>query len=134
MIHRARSFLYSTALPPASVGAALAALEILRTSPDLGAMLLSRARLFRRALEAAGLNTMRSESHIIPLLIGDNGAAVRFSVRLKERGILATAIREPTVPRGTARIRLSATLCIARRICAWAARIIAEVAGAEGLL
>ncbi|MGO8745509.1 MAG: aminotransferase class I/II-fold pyridoxal phosphate-dependent enzyme [Thermoguttaceae bacterium] len=134
LIHRARSFLYSTALPPASVGAALAALEILRTSPDLGAMLLSRARLFRRALEAAGLNTMRSESHIIPLLIGDNGAAVRFSARLKERGILATAIREPTVPRGTARIRLSATLAHSEEDLRRAARIIAEVAGAEGLL
>lgn len=134
LINRSRPFLYSTGLPPASVGAALAALEIIRSTPHLGPTLLARAELFRRQLRELGLNVMHSESHIIPLLIGDNATAWRFSARLKAKGILATAIREPTVPRGTARIRLSVTLAHAEEDLQQAATAIAEAARQEGLL
>ena len=134
LINRSRPFIYSTALPPASVGAALASLEVLRRSPQLGTELLVRADLLRRQLAAAGLNVMQSESPIIPLLIGDNAAAVRFSARLKERGLIATAIREPTVPRGTARIRLSVTLAHTEEDLRQAASDISDIAAEEGLL
>jgi len=134
LINRSRPFLYSTGLPPASVGAALAALEIIRATPHLGPTLLARAELFRRQLRELGLNVMHSESHILPLLIGDNATALRFSARLKAKGILATAIREPTVPRGTARIRLSVTLAHAEEDLQQAATAIAETARQEGLL
>ena len=134
LINRSRPFIYSTGLPPSSVGAALAALEIIRVESDLGPTLLARAELFRRQLRELGLNVMQSESQIIPLLIGANEAALRFSARLKAKGILASAIREPTVPRGTARIRLSVTLAHAEDDLQQAAAAIAETARQEGLL
>jgi 8-amino-7-oxononanoate synthase len=133
LINCARPLIYSTALPPANAGAALAALEILRGAPDLGPALLARADRLRRQLQAGGLNVMRSQSQIIPLLVGDNAAALRFSARLKENGILAPAIREPTVPAGTARIRLSLTLAHSDEDLKTAAATIADAARQEGL-
>jgi 8-amino-7-oxononanoate synthase len=134
LVNKSRPFIYSTGLPPASVGAALAALEITRALPHLGATLLARAERFRNQLRGLGLNVMHSESQIIPLLIGANARALSFSARLKAQGILATAIREPTVPRGTARIRLSVTLAHSEEELHRAAEAIANAAGQEGIL
>ncbi len=134
LINRSRPFIYSTGLPPASVGAALAALEVIRSTSNLGSTLLTRSALFRRQLRELGLNVMDSASQIIPLLIGDNTRALRLSARLKAGGILATAIREPTVPRGTARIRLSVTLAHTEDDLRHAATTLAEAAREEGLL
>ncbi len=133
LINRSRPFIYSTGLPPASVGAALAALDVIRAGPHLGPTLLARAARFRGQLRELGLNVMDSESQIIPLLIGDNAKALSLSARLKARGILATAIREPTVPRGTARIRLSVTLAHTEDDLRQAATAIAEAARQEAL-
>lgn len=133
LVNRARSFIYSTGLPPASAGAALAALGIIQAEPQLGATLLGRAERFRRRLRELGLNVMASESQIIPLLIGENAKALSLSARLKAKGILATAIREPTVPRGTARLRLSVTLAHSDDDLTHAAETIAECARLEGL-
>ncbi len=74
---------------------------------------------------------MRSESQIIPLVVGEEEKATRFSAQLRLRGILATAIREPTVPRGTARIRLSVTLAHSEEDLRQAAEILCEVARQE---
>jgi glycine C-acetyltransferase/8-amino-7-oxononanoate synthase len=134
LVQRARSFIYSTALPPASAGAALAALEILGSTPDLGAKLLRRANLLRRLLSEAGLAVPPSESQIIPLVVGASQRAVRLSERLKAEGILAPAIRVPTVPRGTARLRLSVTLAHSEADLQLAAAAIAEAVRLEGLV
>ena len=134
LVNRARSFIYSTGLPPASVGAALAALRIIQAEPHLGPTLLQRAESFRRRLRELGFDVMHSESQIIPLLIGENSKALRLSARLRANGIIAMAIREPTVPRGTARIRLSVTLAHSDEDLQQSALIIAEAARQEGLL
>ena len=110
LINRARSFIYSTALPPACAGAARAALAILRETPALGQRLLKRARRFTGDLAAAGFNVPAESSHIVPILLGPNRIATELSERLWREGILAVAIRPPTVPAGTARLRLSVTL------------------------
>ena len=110
LINRARSFIYSTGLPPACVGAAMGALDVLGGSDELGQTLLNRARSFRRALAEAGLNVGPSESQIVPILVGNNEKALAISRRLEAEGILAVAVRPPTVPQGTARLRLSVTL------------------------
>jgi 7-keto-8-aminopelargonate synthetase-like enzyme len=133
LVNRSRPFIYSTALPPACAGAALAALEIIRSSPLLGPNLLARAKRFRCQLRELGLNVMHSASQIIPLLIGDNATALRISARLKGQGILATAIREPTVPRGMARIRLSVSLAHTDEDLEQAAHAIAAVTRQEAL-
>ena len=78
LIQRSRQFIYSTALPPASAAAALAALEIVRKRPELGPTLLARAESFRQQLQTAGLSVMPSAAQIIPLLVGDSAKAVRY--------------------------------------------------------
>ncbi len=110
LLHRARSFIYTTALPPASVAAALATMSILEEQPDLGKSLLERADLLRKLLQEGGLDTGMSQSQIIPVMIGDPRRVMVISEELSERGIVAVAIRPPTVPRGSARLRMSVTL------------------------
>jgi 8-amino-7-oxononanoate synthase len=107
LINVARHFIFTTALPPASVAAGLAALDILRAQPYLPAQLQQRARFFRNGLQALGFETMTSETHIIPILVGDSAQALAMAQALREEGVYAVAIRPPTVPMGAARVRFS---------------------------
>jgi 8-amino-7-oxononanoate synthase len=99
---RARSFVYTTALPPASAGAALAALDILEREPERCSRPLTLARRFARA---AGLRM--PESSIVPLIVGEAARALKLSAELEADGFLVVAIRPPTVPPGRARLRLT---------------------------
>jgi 8-amino-7-oxononanoate synthase len=101
---RARTFVYSTGLPPASVAAAIAALDIIERDPDYAALPVAKARLFTRRLNMAD-----AVSPIVPILIGDAKAALGLSKQLEEAGFLVVAIRPPTVPAGTARLRVAFT-------------------------
>ena len=134
LVNRARSFIYSTALPPAVLGAAIAALDLMEQNPGWGAELLRRADGFRKALAGAGLNTMQSASQIVPVLVGDNQKALSLSRRLRENGILCIAIRPPTVPPDTARLRFSVSLAHTEKDLEFAATQIVAAARAEGLL
>ncbi len=109
-VNRARSLIYTTALPPSVAGAALGALDVLESEGALGATLLARASRFRRRLNEAGFNTLQSESQIVPVVVGGNEDALAFASALSERGVLVAAIRPPTVPSGMARLRFSITL------------------------
>lgn len=102
--HRAASQIYSTALPPASAAAALAALRIAKAEPERGARALAHARRFARL---AGLPPPSSQ--IVPVRLGGEHAALAAAARLEAAGFLAIAIRPPTVPAGTARLRLAFT-------------------------
>jgi len=99
---RARSFVYTTGLPPASVAAAIAALDVIEGDPDWAVTPVIRARQFTRLL-----NLPRAESPIVPVVIGAAAAALAASEQLLARGFLVTAIRPPTVPAGTARLRIT---------------------------
>ncbi len=110
LVNSARAFIYTTAPPPAVIGAALGALDVLEASPNLGNILQANADHFRSLLHDAGLDTLQSRSQIIPIVIGDNEKAVAVSQKLREEGIIAAAIRPPTVPAGSARLRISITL------------------------
>ncbi|MCZ6497129.1 MAG: aminotransferase class I/II-fold pyridoxal phosphate-dependent enzyme [Gammaproteobacteria bacterium] len=98
--NRARSLIYSTGLPAGTVAAATKALEIIATDKDLVRTPIERARLFTNKL---GLPT--AQSSIVPLLLGSSERALQASERLQEAGYLVVAIRPPTVPAGTARLR-----------------------------
>lgn len=124
LINRARAFIFTTAPPPAVLGAALGALDVLEKNTGWGAELLHRAHDFRQKLQAAGLDTMRSESQIVPILVGDNAQALALAGRLREQGLLVVAIRPPTVPEGTARLRLSITRAHSAADLSRAAKII----------
>jgi 8-amino-7-oxononanoate synthase len=104
--NRARSFVYTTGLAPAAVASAGAALRIVAREPERRAALLGNAERLRRGLAALGLR-VEGDTHIIPVLLGDNARAMRFAAALLERGVLAHAIRPPTVPPGTARLRVT---------------------------
>lgn len=107
LVNRARSFIFSTALAPATIAVSLKALEIIRHEPDLRDTLLANARWFRGRLQAAGFTLAEGETPIIAVLIGDPDVAVRFSQEMLKNGIFVSAIRPPTVPPGTSRLRIS---------------------------
>ena len=134
LVNRARSFIYSTALPPASVAAALAAVSIVGADPAPSAALLARARSFRAMLQERGFELQPFESQIIPVLVGDNRKALELATLLSERGILVKAIRPPTVPAGTARLRLSVTLAHTKSDLEFAADEMADAARQLGML
>lgn len=102
--NRARSFVYSTGLPPGTLAAAIKALEIIESDEALCAAPLANARAFCRRL-----NLPEPESNIVPLVLGEADRVMRASAALVERGYLVTGIRPPTVPEGTARLRLTFT-------------------------
>ncbi len=99
---RAASFIYTTGLPPACAASAIAALDIIASEPDLVARPLAKARLFTRAM---GLP--EATSAIVPIIAGEPLRAMALSTRLEEEGFLVGAIRPPTVPAGTARLRVA---------------------------
>jgi 8-amino-7-oxononanoate synthase len=101
---RARTFIYSTGLPPGVVAASIAALEVIEQDPAYAAKPLRKARLFTRSL-----NLPDAQSAIVPLIVGDTAAALAASDLLRDNGFLVIAIRPPTVPAGTARLRFSFT-------------------------
>jgi 8-amino-7-oxononanoate synthase len=101
---RARTLIYSTGLPPASVAAASAALDIIAADPARAAAPLAKARAFTRAL-----NMPEAQSPIVPIILGDAAAALSAQAALEAEGFLVTAIRPPTVPEGTARLRIAFT-------------------------
>lgn len=100
--NRARSFVYSTGLPPPSAAAALAAFDVMEAEPERVAAPLDNARLFTRL---AGLP--EAKSAIVPVVLGAPGRALAAAARLEAQGFLVAPIRPPTVPEGTARLRLA---------------------------
>jgi 8-amino-7-oxononanoate synthase len=107
LINRARTFIFSTALPPYLAAQIHAAVVVIRDADAPRQRLASKAQLLRNRLREAGFDTLRSDSQIIPVVLGANERAVRFAARLAEAGFAARAIRPPTVPEGAARLRLS---------------------------
>jgi 8-amino-7-oxononanoate synthase len=101
---RARTLIYSTALPPASIAAAIAALDVIAADPVLAAGAVQKAQSFTRAL-----NLPLAQSPIVPILLGEPVAALAASQMLEDEGFAVIAIRPPTVPEGTARLRLAFT-------------------------
>lgn len=99
---RARSLVYTTALPPPVLAAALAALDVMDTEPSRGQRAIAHARRFAMS---AGL--MEPQSPIVPVIIGDAERALRASEALRAHGLLVPAIRPPTVAEGSARLRVS---------------------------
>ena len=100
----ARSFIFSTSLAPAVLGAAQAALAIIEEEPEHVARLQENTRCFCQALRDGGIDAS-SASAIVPIIIGDEDRAMKVAQRLYEDGIFLSAIRYPTVARGSARLR-----------------------------
>jgi 7-keto-8-aminopelargonate synthetase-like enzyme len=99
--------MFDTALAPSAVGAALAALRVARADEERRQRLLRLTEVLWDELHAQGYDLLPADAAIIPMMIGDTGAALRLATALRERGVWVPAIRPPTVPRGAARLRVS---------------------------
>jgi 8-amino-7-oxononanoate synthase len=105
--NRARPYVYSTAPPPATAAAALAALQVVQREPERRISLLDRANRLRADLEREGWSTGNSASQIVPIYIGNAQATMRMAAALRARGFLVPGIRPPTVPHGQSLLRIS---------------------------
>ncbi len=105
LVNRARSFIYTTALAPPIVAAAAAALDVVATEPERRARLLRTSAELRARLSALGLHVAPGDGPIVPVVVGASEDAMRASRTLLEDGVFVQAIRPPTVPAGTARLR-----------------------------
>ena len=107
LVNRARTFIFTTALPPPVVAAVDAALDIVAAEPERRARLRDNATRLRAELRALGFDVASGETPIIPVIVGSNQDALAASTALLEHGVFVQAIRPPTVPAGTARLRVT---------------------------
>jgi glycine C-acetyltransferase/8-amino-7-oxononanoate synthase len=128
LTNTARSLIFSTALPPPAVAAALAALEVLQEQPEMVARLRSNADAIRDELAREGFEVAGSSTQIVPLVVGDADLAMRICETAIEGGVFAQAIRPPTVPAGTSRLRLALMATHTREELRAAARTLGRAA------
>lgn len=107
--NKARAYIYTTALPPAVAAAAIAAIDVIESEPTLIEKLDENAGYAKKKIKSLGFDTLGSETQIIPIMIGEAKKAVEISEYLFDNGIFLSAIRPPTVPKGTSRLRLTVT-------------------------
>jgi glycine C-acetyltransferase len=133
LVNTARPFIFSTAPPPPSLGAALAALALLSERPGLVEQLRRNAATLREALGANGLDRGESRTQIVPVMVGDARRAMALCERALEGGVFAQAIRPPTVPQGSSRLRLTVMANHSAGDLRAAARVIGRAAWELGL-
>jgi 8-amino-7-oxononanoate synthase len=136
LVNRARSFIFSTSLPPAVLGASLAALKIVR-SPDgkgLRDTLRSNAAHFRSLLSGAGFKMPEGTTQIIPVVTGQADTTMHFSEMLLDEGIFSQGIRPPTVPAGACRVRCTVMATHTTQDLEWAAERIVFVGRRTGVI
>jgi 8-amino-7-oxononanoate synthase len=109
LVNKARTFIYSTALPPAIVGATLAAVYLVKTEPQLRLDLHAKISFFKKQLRKNGCKDDLGPSQIIPVVIGASDRALAIAGELRKNGFYVKAVRPPTVPEGSARLRFSVT-------------------------
>jgi len=134
LINKARSYIFSTALAPATVAAARAALNIIACNPEIVERLSENARFMRNGLIAAGLTVDQGETPIIPVVVGEAATAVTLAKELRQAGLIITAIRPPTVPVGQSRLRITVSAAHHQQELAQAIEKIALAAKRIGIL
>jgi 8-amino-7-oxononanoate synthase len=107
--NKARSYIFSTAIPEIAAAVGLAALQLVEQEPQRRITLLEKSQWLREELGRIGIDTGNSDSQIIPIIVGSAGEALRASRELAESGFLVPAIRPPSVPENSSRLRLSVT-------------------------
>ena len=128
LVNAARPFIFSTAPPPPAVAGALAALGLVEARPERAERLQANAGALRDALAREGFEVAGSTTQVVPLVVGDAGQAMRVCERALEDGVFAQAIRPPTVPEGTSRLRLAVMASHTRAELREAARVLARAA------
>ena len=126
LIQRARPFVFSTAPPPAVASALLASLDVVESDPQLRERLNSRVERLHGALKANGIAVSGPPSHIVPIVIGDNERAMAAAQAMQSQGFDVRAIRPPSVPAGTARLRITVNVNLDDAIIDRFARVLKE--------
>lgn len=134
LLHRGRPLLFSTSLPPAAVGAIMAAVDLLSETTEYTDRLWSNARYFKAELGKLGFDIGHSETPITPVIIGDEAKTVAFSKRMLEKGVFVSPIVFPTVPKGTGRVRCMVTAGHTEEQLLRAVGVFEEVGKEMGLL
>ncbi len=127
--NKARSFMYTTALPPAVCAASIAGIRLIQEDPLMRESLWNNVHYIKDKLKMNNFNTISSESQIIPILIGDAQKAVEISKLLYEKGILIPAIRPPTVPANSSRLRMTVMSSHTQKDLDRLLRVLSEVLG-----
>jgi glycine C-acetyltransferase/8-amino-7-oxononanoate synthase len=109
LINTSRSFIYTTAPPPAMAAAASAALAIIQEEPQRRTKLWRNREFLHNGLVAMGFQLTKTQSPILPIIVKDPEVGVQMSHRLREEGVWIPAVRPPTVPKGTSRLRVTVT-------------------------
>jgi len=133
LINAARTVIFSTALPPPAVAGALAALDLLEEQPRRVRKLANNGDLMRAELESQGFDVGASSTHIVPLVVGDAAHAMQVCERGIENGVFAQAIRPPTVPEGTSRLRLAVMASHTKSELRTAAQVLGKAMLAAGV-
>jgi glycine C-acetyltransferase/8-amino-7-oxononanoate synthase len=133
LLNCARSFVFSTALPPSVAAAGLAALELLESQPERVERLAANAVTLREALIDEGLAVGSSETQVVPVAVGEAEATMQLSERILERGVFAQGIRPPTVPAGSSRLRFTVMSTHRREELERAAKLVGSAARELGI-
>jgi 8-amino-7-oxononanoate synthase len=134
LVNTARPLIFSTALPPMAAAAAMAALDLLTEQPRRVEKLQDNADTLREALALEGFEVAGSSTQIVPLIVGEAKTALRVAEAALEQGVFAQAIRPPTVPDGTSRLRLAVMASHTRGELKEAAQVLARAALKAGVL
>jgi 8-amino-7-oxononanoate synthase len=127
LVNRARAFIFTTALTPAVMASSREALNLLEQEPERRIALWENVRLFKEGLTQRGFNTLNSETPIIPILVGDARQAVSISESLFHEGLFIQAIRPPTVPEGSSRLRITVSAVHTQEDLRWALEVLERV-------
>ena len=131
---RSRPYLFSNAMPPAIVAAALAAFDLLDDQPELVARLRENTLWFREALRERGFDVREGIHPVVPVIVGDTALAIRLSNELFERGVYVSGFGFPVVPQGEARLRCQISAAHTREELTRAVEAIAEVGASAGVI
>ncbi len=132
--NKARSFIFSTAPPPAAAGAALEAVRMVEQQPELRQKLKENALFLRKGLAAAGYRVPDGETPVIPVHTGDAAKTMQMADELLEQGVFVTGIRPPSVPPGGSRLRVTVMATHAREELAYALQAFKEAGKKLGLI
>jgi 8-amino-7-oxononanoate synthase len=127
LINRARPFIFTSALPPAVVASALEAMSLLDKEPEWRKALWENVDFFKNGLWGGGFSTHDSATPIIPIIVGEAHRAVSISESLLQEGLFVQAIRPPTVPEGSSRLRITVTAVHTKEDLSWALGILEKV-------
>ncbi len=134
LINTSRSLIYSTALPPSVLSSTMAALDVLEETPSLVEKVQENAGYMRERLTALGYDVLSSHTPILPVMIGEADLSTEFSGLLLKEGVLAVALRPPTVPEGTSRIRVTVMATHTREDLAFSVGVFEKVGRRLGII